>query len=113
MRSISFFSLQIDDLEKNYDECLAKLRQSQDEIQSLEELILDNADSQRETVYLSPLDYANYMSLENSLQSELEEICEDPKQLARRTRSFRRRTETDGDSSINDSAFSDSESLSR
>lgn len=77
----------------------------------------------RHTVFLSPMDYANFMSLENSLKSELEEVLEDPNQLCpsimnKSRRSSRRRlkrgqSDTDGESSMNDSAFSDTESLSR
>jgi hypothetical protein len=125
--------IQIDDLEKNYTECLSKLRQSQNEINSLQKSVLYNSPSSpmndihanRQTVFLSPMEYANFMSLENSLQSELEEVYEDPKQfcsstktthrkLSRRRRSQRGYSDTDdGESSINDSAFSDTESLSR
>ena len=63
------------------------------------------------------------MSLENSLKSELEEVLEDPHQLCpstintnkkfSRRRSKRGQSDTDGESSMNDSAFSDTESLSR
>ena len=69
------------------------------------------------------------MGFENSLKSELEEILEDPNQLCSSTihtneqiikvkKFYRRRSkrdpsDTDGDSTINDSAFSDTESLSR
>jgi hypothetical protein len=63
------------------------------------------------------------MSLENSLKSELEEVLEDPNQLCPSTMNtnkkvYRRRvkrgqSDTDGESSMNDSAFSDTESLSR
>jgi len=80
--------------------------------------------SHHQTVFLSPIEYANYMSLENSLKSELEEILEDPNQLHSSKKSLSRRssrrrakrasiTDLDGDSSMNDSAFSDTESLSR
>ena len=75
------------------------------------------------TVFLSPIKYANFMSLENSLKSELEQVQEDPNQLCpstinsnrkpSRRRSKPRQSETDGESSMNDSAFSDTESLSR
>lgn len=74
-------------------------------------------------VFLSPSEYANFMSLENSLKSELEELREDPKQLchstigtnkkASRRRIQRVQCDTDGESSISDSAFSDTESISR
>lgn len=77
----------------------------------------------RQTVFLSPIEYANFMSLENSLQSEFEEVAEDPHLFSVRTKPIQRRasrrrslrdlSETDGESSINDSAFSDTESLSR
>ncbi len=71
------------------------------------------------------------MGIENSLKSELEEVLEDPNQLCPSTMNtdeqltttnmkkfFRRRTkrdpsDTDGESTMNDSAFSDTESLSR
>lgn len=69
------------------------------------------------------------MGIENSLKSELEEILEDPTQLCPPTintdeqitkikKTYRRKikrehSETDGESTINDSAFSDTESLSR
>lgn len=67
------------------------------------------------------------MGIENSLKSELEEVLEDPRQFFLSTNEpirtakkiFRRRTkkfdpnDTDGESTINDSAFSDTESLSR
>jgi len=79
--------------------------------------------SNRHTVFLSPIEYANFMSLENSLKSELEEVLEDPNQLCpptvNTTKKYSRRrvkrgqSDTDGESSINDSAFSDTESLSR
>jgi hypothetical protein len=77
----------------------------------------------RHTVFLSPIEYANFMSLENSLKSELEEVLEDPNELCpstvNTTRKYSRRrikrgqSDTDGESSMNDSAFSDTESLSR
>jgi hypothetical protein len=69
------------------------------------------------------------MGIENSLKSELEEVLEDPNQLCpsnmntdeqlttikkfscRRTK--RDHSDTDGESTMNDSAFSDTESLSR
>lgn len=66
------------------------------------------------------------MGIENSLKSELEEVLEDPNQLCPPTihiyepmktlkrRKFKREhSDTDGESTINDSAFSDTESLSR
>jgi len=71
------------------------------------------------------------MGIENSLKSELEEVLEDPNQLCPSTinnnnneqltkvkKFYRRRikrdqSETDGESTMNDSAFSDTESLSR
>jgi hypothetical protein len=77
------------------------------------------------------------MGIENSLKSELEEILEDPNQLCPSTintdeqltknmdeqltkikkfyrrRSKRDQSDTDGESTMNDSAFSDTESLSR
>jgi hypothetical protein len=70
------------------------------------------------------MEYANFMSLENSLKSELEEVLEDPNELCpstvNNTRKYSRRrikrgqSDTDGESSMNDSAFSDTEeSLSR
>ena len=85
--------------------------------------MLDMNASHNHTIFLSPVEYANYMSLENSLKSELEEVREDPHQLCHSTintpkRNSRRRVkygpcDTDGESSINDSAFSDTESISR
>ena len=84
---------------------------------------MSDINSTRQTVFLSPMDYANFMSLENSLKSELEEVLEDPNELCPSTmiksrRTSRRRikrgqSDTDGESSMNDSAFSDTESLSR
>jgi hypothetical protein len=83
----------------------------------------------RQTVFLSPVEYANFMGIENSLKSELEEVLEDPNQLcpsnmntdeqlttikkfsSRRIK--RDHSDTDGESTMNDSAFSDTESLSR
>lgn len=69
------------------------------------------------------------MGIENSLKSELEEVLEDPNQLCPSTintdeqlttskKFYRRRikrdqSDTDGESTMNDSAFSDTESLSR
>ena len=83
----------------------------------------------RHTVFLSPVEYANFMGIENSLKSELEEVLEDPNQLCPSTINkdeqittiknlIRRRikrdlSDTDGESTMNDSAFSDTESLSR
>ena len=83
----------------------------------------------RHTVFLSPVEYANFMGTENSLKSELEEVLEDPNQLCPSTivadeplttikKAYRRRlkrdpSDTDGESTMNDSAFSDTESLSR
>ena len=85
--------------------------------------------SHRHTVFLSPVEYANFMGIENSLKSELEEVLEDPNQLCPSTitpdeqlttikKLYRRRvkrdhSDTDGESIMNDSAFSDTESLSR
>ena len=85
--------------------------------------------SNRHTVFLSPVEYANFMGTEHSLKSELEEVLEDPSQLCTttvtndepttsikkfyRTRSKRDQSDTDGESTMNDSAFSDTESLSR
>ncbi|CAF0771065.1 unnamed protein product [Adineta ricciae] len=121
----------IEDLEKNYSECMSKLHKSQEEINFLQKNLIINSptspmcdtNANNRTVFLSPVEYANFMSLENSLKSELEEILEDPHQLCHSTiktgrRSTRRRrlkrgqSDTDGESSMNDSAFSDSESLS-
>ena len=80
----------------------------------------------RHTVFLSPVEYANFMGIENSLKAELEEILEDPNQLCpssidsipKSKKRFRGRikadlSDTDGESTVNDSAFSDTESLSR
>jgi len=69
------------------------------------------------------------MGIENSLKSELEEILEDPNQLCPsnvqtdeqlhsikalyKHRTKRDQSDTDGESTVNDSAFSDTESLSR
>jgi hypothetical protein len=85
--------------------------------------------SNRHTVFLSPIEYANFMGIENSLKSELEEVLEDPNQLCPSTintdeqlttmkkfyrrRSKRDHSDTDGESNMNDSAYSDTESLSR
>ena len=122
---------QIEDLEKNYTECLSKLQQSQSEIDLLQKTVLQTSPisplsemkSQNQTVFLSPIEYANFMSLENSLQSELEELSEDPNQFCAVNKPMRRRhsrrrlprgfSDTDGESSITDSAFSDTESISR
>ena len=111
---------------------MSKLHKSQEEINFLQKNLIINSptspmcdmNANNRTVFLSPVEYANFMSLENSLKSELEEILEDPHQLCHSTmktarRSSRRRrlkrgqSDTDGESSMNDSAFSDSESLSR
>ncbi len=127
---------QIQQLEKNYSECLDKLHKSQFEVNCLQQKILQNSPSDlsphRHTVFLSPIEYANFMGIENSLKSELEEVLEDPNQLCPSTinnnnndeqlttvkKFYRRRvkrdqSETDGESTMNDSAFSDTESLSR
>lgn len=82
---------------------------------------ISDENSHRHTVFLSPIDYANYMSLENSLKTEFEEVLEDSTNNALQRKSSRRRrqrkhrdsNDTDGESSIDDSAFSDTESLSR
>jgi hypothetical protein len=84
---------------------------------------MPDLNSNHHTVFLSPIKYANFMSLENSLKSELEEVLEDPNQLCpstinitrkySRRRSKRGQSDTDEESSMNDSAFSDTESLSR
>ena len=86
---------------------------------------MSDMNTNRHTVFLSPTEYANFMSLENSLKSELEEVLEDPNQLCHSTiittnkksshsrRLKRGQSDTDGESSMNDSAYSDSESLSR
>jgi len=128
---------QIQQLEKNYSECLDKLHKSQLEVNNFQQKLLDaspsssipDLTSHRHTVFLSPVEYANFMGIENSLKSELEEILEDPNQLCPSTMNtdeqlttikkfYRRRTkrdqsDTDGESTMNDSAFSDTESLSR
>ena len=129
---------QIQQLEINYSECLDKLHRSQIEVNRLQQRFLqtspsssmtDLASPHRHTVFLSPVEYANFMGVENSLRSELEEILEDPNQLCPSTlntdevltsmkKLFRRRSkrdpsDTDGESTMNDSAFSDTESLSR
>ncbi|CAF4298983.1 unnamed protein product [Rotaria sp. Silwood2] len=125
------YETKIEDLEKHYSECLSKLHKSQQEINSLQKDILpsspsspmlDSNSDQQHTIFLSPIEYANFMSLENSLKSELEEVREDPNQLCHSTintnkKHSRRRTkcgqcDTDCESSISDSAFSDTESLS-
>ncbi len=84
---------------------------------------MSDINSTRHTVFLSPIEYANFMSLETSLKSELEEVLEDPNQLCPSTintnkklshrRVKRGQSDTDGESSMNDSAFSDTESLTR
>ena len=119
----------IEDLKRSYSECLSKLRQSQQEINFLKNDIpptsplssMLNINSNHRTVFLSPVEYANYMSLENSLQSELEEVLEDPNQLCPSTIRTNKKIacrriqcdqiNTDEDSSIDDSAYSDTESL--
>lgn len=125
------YETKIEELEKNYSECLVKLEKSQEEINSLQKNFIQNSPSSpmidfnpsHQTVFLSPIEYANYMSLENSLKSELEEILEDPNQLHSSKKNLSRKssrrrvkrashTDIDVDSSMNDSAFSDSESLS-
>ncbi len=124
-------------MEKNYSECLDRLHRSQFEVNTLQQKLFQSSPSSsvidlsphRHTVFLSPVEYANFMGIENSLKSELEEVLEDPNQLCPSTlntdeqlttmkKFFRRRTkrdpsDTDGESTMNDSAFSDSESLSR
>ncbi|UJR36270.1 hypothetical protein I4U23_029000 [Adineta vaga] len=126
------YETKIEDLEKNYSECLSKLHKSQEEINFLQKNVILNSssspiadmNSNQHTVFLSPIEYANFMSFENSLKSELEEVLEDPNQLchstiktsrksSRRRRVKRGQSDTDGESSMNDSAFSDTESLSR
>lgn len=130
------YETKIRQLEENYSECLLKLHQSQQEVNALQEKLVHlspstsindlSSSSHRQTVFLSPVDYANFMGIENSLKSELEEVLEDPRQFFLSTNEpirtakkiFRRRTkkfdpnDTDGESTINDSAFSDTESLS-
>ncbi|CAF3361183.1 unnamed protein product [Rotaria sp. Silwood1] len=125
------YETKIEDLEKHYSECLSKLHKSQQEINSLQKDILPSSASspmldinsnQHHTLFLSPIEYANFMSFENSLKSELEEVREDPNQLCHSTintnkKHSRRRAkcsqcDTDCESSISDSAFSDTESLS-
>jgi hypothetical protein len=89
----------------------------------------DEPSSNRQTVFLSPIEYANFMGIEHSLKSELEEVLEDPSQLCPtmlntiepllnvgkvlRRRSKHDSNDTDGESTMNDSAFSDTDSLSR
>ncbi|CAF4667536.1 unnamed protein product [Rotaria sp. Silwood1] len=125
------YETKIEDLEKHYSECLSKLHKSQQEINFLQKDILPSSASspmldinsnQHHTLFLSPIEYANFMSFENSLKSELEEVREDPNQLCHSTintnkKHSRRRAkcsqcDTDCESSISDSAFSDTESLS-
>ncbi|CAF1277620.1 unnamed protein product [Rotaria sordida] len=125
------YETKIEDLEKHYSECLSKLHKSQQQINFLQKDILSSSPSssmldinsdEHHTIFLSPIEYANFMSLENSLKSELEELREDPDQLCHSTintnkKHSRRRAkcgqcDTDGESSISDSAFSDTESLS-
>jgi uncharacterized protein YukE len=133
------YETKIQQLEKNYSECLDKLHCSQFEVNTLQQKLFQTFPSSsiidlsphRQTVFLSPVEYANFMGIENSLKSELEEVLEDPNQLCPSTMNtdeqltttnmkkfFRRRTkrdpsDTDGESTMNDSAFSDTESLSR
>lgn len=135
--NLSLRIAQIQQLEINYSECLDKLHRSQLEVNHLQQRLLQTSPSSsmtdlsphRHTVFLSPVEYANFMGIENSLKSELEEILEDPNQLCPSNinteeslttmkKLFRRRTkrdpsDTDGESTMNDSAFSDTESLSR
>ncbi|CAF1304919.1 unnamed protein product [Adineta ricciae] len=130
------YETKIEELERNYSECLEKLHQSQSEVNSLQQRLLETSpsssmtdlSSNRHTVFLSPVEYANFMGTEHSLKSELEEVLEDPSQLCTttvtndepmtsikkfyRTRSKRDQSDTDGESTMNDSAFSDTESLS-
>ncbi|CAF3412072.1 unnamed protein product [Rotaria socialis] len=131
------YEAKIQYLEKNYSECLEKLHKSQLEVNAIQEKLrnlspspsLSDLSPHPHTVFLSPVEYANFMGIENSLKSELEEILEDPNQLCPPTinadeqitkikkiyrRKIRReQSDTDGESTINDSAFSDTESLSR
>ncbi|UJR09824.1 hypothetical protein I4U23_014050 [Adineta vaga] len=131
------YESKIEHLERNYSECLEKLHQSQTEVNSLQQKLFQTSPSSsmtdlsthRQTVFLSPIEYANFMGIENSLKSELEEVLEDPNQLCTttmtgdeqltsikkyyQTRSKRDQSDTDGESTMNDSAFSDTESLSR
>lgn len=135
--SLHFSFTQIQQLEINYSECLDKLHRSQLEVNHLQQRLFQTSPSSsmtdlsphRHTVFLSPVEYANFMGIENSLRSELEEILEDPNQLCPSNintdeplttmkKLYRRRTkrdpsDTDGESTMNDSAFSDTESLSR
>ncbi|CAF4308774.1 unnamed protein product [Rotaria socialis] len=130
------YEAKIQYLEKNYSECLEKLHKSQLEVNAIQEKLrnlspspsLSDLSPHPHTVFLSPVEYANFMGIENSLKSELEEILEDPNQLCPPTinadeqitkikkiyrRKIRReQSDTDGESTINDSAFSDTESLS-
>ncbi|CAF1331465.1 unnamed protein product [Rotaria magnacalcarata] len=125
------YETKIENLERNYSECLSKLHKSQQEINAMQKTLLPSSPSSpmldmnvshNHTIFLSPVEYINYMSLENSLKSELEEVREDPHQLCHSTintpkRKSRHRVkcgscDTDGESSINDSAFSDTESIS-
>ncbi|CAF1298811.1 unnamed protein product [Adineta steineri] len=132
------FEIKIHQLEINYSECLDKLHKSQFEVNNLQQKLLQTSPStsmndlsspNRHTVFLSPIEYANFMGIENSLKSELEEVLEDPNQLCPSTintdeqlttvkKLYRRRgkrdqSDTDGESIMNDSAYSDTESLSR
>ncbi|CAF1154091.1 unnamed protein product [Rotaria sordida] len=130
------YETKIQQLEKNYSECLDKLHQTQNEVNNLQQKLLNISPSSsisdlsnhHNTIFLSPIEYANFMGVEHSLKSELEEILEDPNQLCPPTihinekikkikKTFRRKltreqSDTDGESTINDSAFSDTESLS-
>ncbi|CAF1528859.1 unnamed protein product [Rotaria sp. Silwood1] len=130
------YEIKIQQLEHNYSECLDKLHKTQVEVNNLQQKLLNispsssisDLSSHHNTVFLSPVEYANFMGLEHSLKSELEEILEDPNQLCPpttynnekikkvkknlRRKISREQSDTDGESTINDSAFSDTESLS-
>ncbi|CAF0763644.1 unnamed protein product, partial [Didymodactylos carnosus] len=125
------------ELEKNYEDCVEKLHKSQSEVLILQQQVLtaqlpssstivnENCHHHTQhTLFLSPTDYANFMGMENSLKYEFEEVDIDPYELyptpATETsikfdeQNYKRlkwRSDTD-DSSINDSAYSDTESLS-
>lgn len=131
------YEAKIQQLEQNYSECLDKLHKSQTQVNNLQQKLLESSPTtsltdlssqSRHTIFLSPIEYANFMGIENSLKSELEEVLEDPNQLCPsnvqtdeqlhaiknlyKHRTKRDQSDTDGESTVNDSAFSDTESLS-
>ncbi|CAF0773237.1 unnamed protein product [Didymodactylos carnosus] len=132
------YEFKIQELEKNYADCVEKLHKTQSEVLLLQQKALTSSLSSssttinenfhqptHQTIFLSPTDYANFMGMENSLKYELEEVDIDPYELyptpltessiKMDEQNYKRRqkcrSDTD-DSSINDSAYSDTESLS-